>query len=51
MSNFDLNRVRADLAILKEACAEPAIPVEEIAYIPSTSNHSLQRLPLTYAKR
>lgn len=28
-----------------------AIPIEEIAYIPSTSNHSVQRLPLTYAKR
>jgi len=28
-----------------------AIPVEDIAYIPSTSNHSMQRLPLTYAKR
>ena len=28
-----------------------AIPVEDIAYIPSTSNHSVQRLPLTYVKR
>lgn len=28
-----------------------AIPVEQIAYIPSTSNHSVQRLPLTYTKR
>ena len=28
-----------------------AIPVGDIAYIPSTSNHSMQRLPLTYAKR
>lgn len=30
MSEADLNRVRADLAILKQACAEPAIPSEEI---------------------
>jgi cytochrome P450 len=28
-----------------------AIPIGELAYIPSTSNHSLQRLPLSYAKR
>jgi cytochrome P450 len=28
-----------------------AIPVEDITYIPSTSNHSVQRLPLTYVKR
>jgi cytochrome P450 len=28
-----------------------AIPVEDIRYIPSTSNHSVQRLPLTYVKR
>jgi cytochrome P450 len=28
-----------------------AIPIEQIAYIPSTSNHSVQRLPLTYVKR
>jgi hypothetical protein len=28
-----------------------AIPIGEIAYIPSTSNHSVQRLPLTYVKR
>jgi cytochrome P450 len=28
-----------------------AIPIEEIRYIPSTSNHSMQRLPLTYTKR
>lgn len=28
-----------------------AVPLEDIAYIPSTSNHSMQRLPLTYAKR
>ena len=30
---------------------ELAIPVEDICYIPSTSNHSVQRLPLTYVKR
>ena len=28
-----------------------AIPAEEISYLPSVSNHSLQRLPLTYVKR
>jgi cytochrome P450 len=28
-----------------------AIPIAEIAYIPSTSNHSVQCLPLTYVKR
>lgn len=28
-----------------------AIPPEELAYLPSVSNHSLQRLPLAYAKR
>lgn len=28
-----------------------AIPIEELTYIPSTSNHSVQRLPLTYVKR
>jgi cytochrome P450 len=28
-----------------------AIPVEDIAYTPSTSNHSVQRLPLTFTKR
>jgi cytochrome P450 len=27
-----------------------AIPPEELAYLPSVSNHSLQRLPLAYAK-
>ena len=27
-----------------------AIPFEELAYLPSVSNHSLQRLPLIYAK-
>jgi len=30
MSQADLNRVRADLAVLKQACTEPAIPSEEI---------------------
>jgi cytochrome P450 len=28
-----------------------AIPLEELAYLPSVSNHSLQRLPLAYARR
>jgi cytochrome P450 len=28
-----------------------AIPTEKLAYLPSVSNHSLQRLPLAYAKR
>jgi cytochrome P450 len=28
-----------------------AIPAEQITYIPSTSNHSMQRLPLRYTKR
>ena len=30
MSQADLDRVRADLAILKEACVEPALPSEDI---------------------
>jgi cytochrome P450 len=28
-----------------------AIPADQITYIPSTSNHSMQRLPLRYTKR
>ena len=28
-----------------------AIPIEELTYIPSVSNHSVQSLPLTYTKR
>jgi cytochrome P450 len=28
-----------------------AVPAEDIVYLPSTSNHSMQRLPLAYAKR
>jgi len=28
-----------------------AIPPEEISYLPSVSNHSLERLPLTFSKR
>jgi cytochrome P450 len=27
------------------------IPISEIAYLRSVSNHSLERLPLTYVKR
>jgi len=29
MSDAELDRVRADLAIMKSACVEPAIPAEE----------------------
>jgi cytochrome P450 len=28
-----------------------AVPLDELAYLPSVSNHSLQRLPLAYARR
>jgi cytochrome P450 len=30
---------------------ELATPLDDIAYLPSVSNHSLQRLPLKFAKR
>jgi hypothetical protein len=31
MSDYELDRVRADLAIMKDVCSEPAVPREEIA--------------------
>lgn len=38
----EVSRRFADLSL--------AVPAEDLAYLPSVSNHSLQRLPLTYAK-
>lgn len=51
-----LSLARMEMAVVAREFArrldiELAIPVEEIAYIPSTSNHSVQRLPLRYVKR
>lgn len=52
-----LSLARMEMAVVAREVARRlrdvrlAIPPEDIAYIPSTSNHSLQRLPLTYVKR